>query len=423
MKVIKVIGLLQIAKLFELLIPIVAIPVVIKNIGLSEFGVITKILACSAYCVMIGEWGFNTNLVSFLKLKRERTKILFLVFIDVIKIRVIYSLLVAIVMLTLVLFDCLDALIAIVITLWIIANIFQCRWYFQATDKLVSYTIVSMMSKLGTLWYVFFIMDENSIKESYLISLALPMLFVSFFCNLYAFRMLYTKCKVNLFSFCLDFKILFYEGWNLISSRVISNLFNPTIIYLTANLYSNEVVGILGIFQKIGTGVVAILTPINEVIYPRLAGLYVPNNSEYKKIFLYQLSALAAAFTLFLLFFNIIEDQVFSYFNIDSEIEIIVTFYIYSITILTNLMNMAFVNALVIKTRTRRISLISMTSVIIAIITFYFFTSRTSSGLILIALTYVIQQVLSLFFVILYYNRDKRFEYDIKLNKGAEDEK
>ncbi|HEI8423354.1 TPA: oligosaccharide flippase family protein, partial [Proteus mirabilis] len=52
---------LQFIKAIELLIPLIAIPIVIKYLGISNYGIIALLQAISAYIILIGEWGYNAN--------------------------------------------------------------------------------------------------------------------------------------------------------------------------------------------------------------------------------------------------------------------------------------------------------------------------------------------------------------------------
>tara|TARA_R110001592_G_scaffold85353_1_gene252169 strand:+ start:9106 stop:10353 length:1248 start_codon:yes stop_codon:yes gene_type:complete len=409
MKIISDIILLQFAKVIELVIPILIIPVVIGNIGLSDFGLITKSIIISSYLVMIGEWGFNTNLVNYFNQKKDVCK-LFNVFLDLIKARLIFLFFLFFLAFILVGLRGGEAKFVLITIVWIASNVFQCRWYFQATNKLLLYTFFSVISKCSLLYYAFFIMDENSNKESYLFFLALPVIIISIYGNIYTFISLNrmqtwenNKIKKITYEFSEDFIFLVREGWSLVSSRVISNLFNPIVIYLTGYYYGNETVGVVGVYQKIITGMVSVLTPINDIMYPKLANLYAEKSQEYNHYFVMQVSIIVVMFLAFLMVFYFADTYFYSYFNLERSDLNILFFYFYSFVIITNLLNMAVVNVLVIKSKTKFISMISVASVVTATLAFLVMVLFFSMNYIAVALAYVFQQTISLLLVLFYY--------------------
>lgn len=404
--VIKNILLLQVAKVIDLAIPILCIPIVVNNLGLSEFGSITKILAISAYFVMIGEWGFNTNLVSYFKQCEDRAR-RYNVYVDVLRVKLIYVFITALLMSTLSLFGVIGFYLTFVTTAWVASAVLQARWYFQSIEQLPMYTAISIVSKSILVLYIFLIMDTDSSKETYLLFNTIPIFLIALFGNFKTYQCLKDSSAIRPFSsgFCPDFIRLAKEGWNLVSSRLISNMFNPMVIMITSYYYDDEVVGILGVFQKVVNGVVAVFTPINEVFYPRLASCYKNNKELYKKQLIQQVGMIVLSCLVYgILLFSFIE-ELFNYFNLSQEKSSVLFLAVYSLVVFTNLLNMALVNALVVQGKTKYIAVISSFSVSLALIIFFFSVSSYSLDMVYIASAYIIQQVISLTCVSVYYRR------------------
>ncbi len=408
MKIVKDIILLQVAKVLELIIPIIIIPIVILNIGLADFGVITKLIATSTYLVIFGEWGFNTNLVNYYK-RSENSNSLLKVFMDVMKYKGAYSLVVITLLLALSFFNVFSVSLSIILSVLVISNTFQCRWYFQAADKLVPYTLYTIIVKSTLLYYAFFMMDESSTKEGYLFAYIFPIFIIAIASTIYTYLDISSKAtscddvEIFKYGFTKDFVSLFIEGWNLISSRIISKMFSPVMMYLAGFNYGNEIVGLIGIYQKVVSGVVAIFTPINEVVYPKLAGLYDSNYREYTRFLTLQVISIVLMYFVFITLSLIVQDYLFDYLNIEQSKTNVNFYYIYSLCIISNLVIMAVVNALVIKGTTRQISKISTVSVLSALAVFLFIHNYTMIDHLSVAIVFVMQQLLSLIMMSAYY--------------------
>jgi len=141
---------LQFIKAIELLIPLIAIPIVIKYLGISNYGIIALLQAISAYIILIGEWGYNAN-ATFEKA---------LLYIEIQKVKFLFCILIFICLILLKFIIEITYLQISILFVWVCTSILQCKWYFQATYKLINLVIISLLSKIIYVIYVFLFVNS-----------------------------------------------------------------------------------------------------------------------------------------------------------------------------------------------------------------------------------------------------------------------
>lgn len=354
LRIIKDIAVIQLVKAIELLIPIITIPIIIKCFGLSGYGFITMFLVFSNYLILLGDWGFNINAVKFFSNNSNSS---LLVFFEIQKCKIIFLVNTFIVSLIiwLIFLPSVDILDLLVFIIWCLSNLLLCRWYFQAHNKLMLFAITSLFFKLISLVYVFFIMDISSDITEYLLAISLPNLIFCLCVNLLAVKKELSdgKCisikKIIVISnFSEEYKKLFKEGWYLISSRIISNAYNPMIIFISKMTFGVEFVGFLGFCQKIVGGLITLMTPIIEVTFPLLAKSYsMSRESLNKNISLISLSIVALS-TIGMFILIVFYEYIFEVFNIEVSDIRIYFLIIYAMVIPVSCINSLLVNGLVI---------------------------------------------------------------------------
>lgn len=407
MRIIKSILSVQFIKLFELALPIIIIPKIINYMGLSSYGEITLFLSMSAYLILIGDWGFNINAVSYISEKEECHDSVKKIFFEIQLCKAAFISLFVMILFSVNLFIGLESSLILVFLSWIGTNILHCRWYFQAKYNLVVYAVISLISKLFILYYVFQIMNSDSDIYEYLLVMTFSNAAFMLLTNYIAIKDLSKKSSSNKFKLSLrfsdDFKSLFGVGWALVSSRILSSLFNPALLFFTGSIFGTSAIGFIGVCQKIISGIIAILSPITEVTFPKLVSLYASEKQLFKVYVKRILGFFVVSYLGFILVFSVITEEVFDYFNVIYNQGNSYFFFIYSGVFLFSLINTLLVNILVIKNMEKVIVKLTVLSMLSSLLVFYF--TYLTVGIMSVALTFISQQIIASLMISFVINR------------------
>ncbi|XOY29935.1 oligosaccharide flippase family protein [Proteus cibi] len=359
---------LQFIKAIELLIPLIAIPIVIKYLGISNYGIIALLQAISAYIILIGEWGYNANATREFSSDIstfEKT----LLYIEIQKVKFLFCILTFICLILLKLIIDLTYLQISILLVWVSTSILQCKWYFQATYKLINLVIVSLLSKIIYIFYVFLFLNYNTKIEEYLLFLILPNIILFIYSNYYIIKKLpINKIKnKKYFSLSKKSKLLLKEGWHLTSMRLITGAINPIALIIAKSIYGIEFVGFIGVAQRIVSASVSILTPIIDVTFPKMNYFHLNNKNNFYKFTNVILLLFILIQFLGMLAYTVLDQYIFYILNISYSKQLSLILFFYLLIIFFSLANSFLVHMLVIMKRSKYISPFSLLSGILTI--------------------------------------------------------
>ncbi|HGN1896332.1 oligosaccharide flippase family protein [Proteus mirabilis] len=354
---------LQFIKAIELLIPLIAIPIVIKYLGISNYGIIALLQAISAYIILIGEWGYNANAT------REFSSDIStfekaLLYIEIQKVKFLFCILIFICLILLKFIIEITYLQIFILFVWVCTSILQCKWYFQATYKLINLVIISLLSKIIYVIYVFLFVNYDTKIEEYLLFLILPNIILFIYSNFYIIKKLPTNKIKNkkYFSLSTKSKLLLKEGWHLTSMRLITGAINPIALIIAKSIYGIEFVGFIGVAQRIVSASVSILTPIIDVTFPKMNYFYLNNKNKFYKFINIILLFFIFIQVLGIFIYTILDQYIFYILNINYSEESALILFFYLIIIFFSLANSFLVHMLVIMKRSKYISPFSLLS-------------------------------------------------------------
>ncbi|UPK81190.1 oligosaccharide flippase family protein [Proteus vulgaris] len=366
--IIKNVFYLQFIKAIELLIPLIAIPIVIKYLGISNYGIIALLQAISAYIILIGEWGYNANATREFSSKISTFKKT-LLYIEIQKIKILFCILIFIFLILLKFIVELTYLQTLILFVWFSTSILQCKWYFQATYKLINLVVISLFSKIIYVIYVFLFVNYDTNIEEYLLFLILPNIILFIYSNCYIIKRLpINKIKnKKYFNLSKKSKLLLKEGWHLTSMRLITGAINPVALIIAKSIYGIEFVGFIGVAQRIVSASVSILTPVIDVTFPKMNYFYLNNKNNF-----YKFTNIILLFFIFvqftgMLIYEILDQYIFHILNIKYSEELSLILFFYLLIIFFSLANSFLVHMLVIMKRSKYISPFSLLSGILTI--------------------------------------------------------
>ena len=277
--IVKSVVYLQGMKILELLIPIIAMPFVIRAYGMGGLGLVVLAQVVSQYLIMIGDWGFNataTKEFSAPKVKYLKWSVLFR---DVQRVKILYLLALIPVLILLIFLSVVDAFVLLGFYLLVASSVLQIRWFFQARFKLAQLMCVSAIFRVVYLCFVLFWLSPDTPIVVYVLLLALPSFSLFVYSNIYF--MINVVSRVRNTRYCASgccfghsssiFKLMLKDGWYLVNSRVLSALVSPAFMYAGKVVYGLEFVGFMGVAQRIVSACITVSQPVIDVVFPVMA--------------------------------------------------------------------------------------------------------------------------------------------------------
>lgn len=394
---------LQILKGIELLIPILSIPMIIQAFGLNIYGMITLFLSVSSYLIMLGDWGVNINVVKELSQSQNKKYKWLVLFFEIQSLKIVYSLGVLILFLSISFFYNVELYLTFCCWLWVFFTVLQCRWYFQAFSRLPEFVMVSIISKIPFVIYIFVFLDKSSSLNTYFTYLALSVGVSCCYSVCVIIKETPNKCfkklrfSINISKACLA---LLFQGWFLVSSRLISNAVNPVILMIIKLSYGLEVVGLIGVFQKIASGIIALLTPIIEVTYPKMAKLYKVDKSQASVFFNKVHLLIFSIVILLIITCYYLGEHLLKLLGVTHTHDIVVLLTLYMSVCFFGVASSLFVNLMVINGSTKKIVKVSLISSISAVF-FMFVVGAVELGYFYVVFSLLIPSFFS--YVMFYY--------------------
>lgn len=232
--VIKSFASLSVLQIFNLILPLFALPYIARVIGVENFGLLAFSAAIIVFFQTTIDYGFNYTAVrDMARIRDDKEKTSYILSV-VINTKIFLLLVSSTVLLILCLFVPLfkDNLLIIVLSFLIVpSSVFYQEWFFQSIEKMHLIALLSMLSKIFYLVTIFLFINQP--KDFLLIPVfnAISVLIVGVF-SLYIVLFKYGY-KIYIVSF-KDIRDNLKLGFNMFVSLIAPNLYtNISMIWLT----------------------------------------------------------------------------------------------------------------------------------------------------------------------------------------------
>ncbi|MCM5663490.1 oligosaccharide flippase family protein [Galbibacter mesophilus] len=254
--------------------PIITFPILLKELGVEKYGVISTAFALSLFLSIICDYGFSVSGIKFfLDKSSDKNKVFGAIFF---------------IKLSLVLFSILAFLLVIglddsylkyknvfVFSMGIFTSkAFNCDWFFQSIEKMRYIIFTNLIANLififGVVFFYFFKFSFEYVSLFKSLGLVLSALF-SFFMAIFRNNLRLTFSKKDFLNFSKN-------AFPIFMSTMATNFFRNTPLLLIKSVYSFDAVGIYSSIDKVvvlGKQIVMIIT---QAYYPKLI-------SEFNKSF------------------------------------------------------------------------------------------------------------------------------------------
>ena len=255
---------------FNIVIPLVSFPYIIRTIGLERFGVITIAAVIVSYFSLFIDYGFNTSATRDISLYRNNPRKLNEIFNAVILIKLVLATASFVIFFTLILtvekFRTWGELYFITFGM-IIGQVLLPIWFYQGVEEMKILAKINIVIKtIFTALIFFFVRGE----DDYLMIPALATL-SSLLIGLWGF--LYIKIKYRLETFLprfIEMKRLIIEGFHIFLSTIAINGYKNNTVLALSFLASPAMVGSFSMAKKIFDALNGSNMIISQAFFPHI---------------------------------------------------------------------------------------------------------------------------------------------------------
>ncbi|AAZ25838.1 oligosaccharide flippase family protein [Colwellia psychrerythraea] len=303
---------LAVLKIFNLLLPLVTLPYLLKTLELNNYGVIVLALSLIMYFQTITEYGFNLSATREIAKNRSSAARLEFIYSKVVWCKLLLLIISLLVLVVVVFFTpkLFESKTTFLLTgLILIGHSMFPEWFFRGMEQMRYITLLDLCIKLlFTIGVFVFINNEG---DGWLYPLLLGSAYITV--SILSHLLIYYKFNVSLklVKFMVIYRTL-KNTFPLFINQFFPNLYNNTTTFLVGMMLGNHAVGLFGAIKQVASLLNVFNSVITAVIFPYL-------NRNKDKFNLYCKYYLLLLFTVSLLFI-FVGQYVFLLLEINDEI-------------------------------------------------------------------------------------------------------
>jgi len=255
---------------FNLIIPLLVFPFLVKILGLELFGLYSITYAGIIFCFMFCDYGFNFSGSKYIAvnrfdiLKRDRA------FSTITSIKIAIALLIAAIWTVFVFIDARfegHLLFGLLFIGMIFGNAINMQWFFQGMEQLGWYSTINSVIKLLSNVLILFVVKSPA--DIYFIPLIYSVAFLLTGIITITVAIITLKVDFKFLSFSSS-RMFLKEGFDyFITISTTSLVFNGTIIILSFFEKNILIIGVFSALDRIIKILVSVYVPYSTAIYPR----------------------------------------------------------------------------------------------------------------------------------------------------------
>lgn len=262
------------------ILPLVALPYLVRILGTESFGIVMFAQAFMMYFIILTDYGFNLSATRAISIHRGNTEKIAEIFTTVMSIKFLL-LLVSLLLLSFIIFSFEKIRIYWYIYYlsfgMVIGQVLFPVWFFQGVEKMKYITILNIVAKL--IFTIFIFIFIHSKDDFFYVPLLNSLGFIvagilSLWIVFYNFNIQLKMPKFN------DAKTIFLESTNLFVSNLSVTLYTASNTVILGIFTSNDIVGIYASIEKLVLAIKNLYTPLYQALFPWLS------KKEKKDIFL-----------------------------------------------------------------------------------------------------------------------------------------
>lgn len=263
------------------LLPLLAVPYLLRVIGIELYGFLAFATAMIMYLSILSDYGFNLTATREISIYRNSQEKIIEIFSSVMIIKFILMILgLLIITLIIIFFDRFrEHWIIYYLTFGIvIGQILFPIWFFQGMEKMKYISILNILAKSIFLIAIFIFVRAK--EDFYLVPIfnSLGFIIAGFI------SLCYIRNKFNVsFQFQSIDTLMIYlkDGWHIFISRIAVVLYTSSNIFILGLFTNNTIVGYYSIVEQIIGGVSSLGSMVNRTLFPYLSKIWSQNRQSY----------------------------------------------------------------------------------------------------------------------------------------------
>ena len=355
---------LTVIELSNYILPFVAIPYIIRVIGVEKYGVIMFAYAVMIYFNIITNFGFRLLATKYISMHRDNIQKVSKYYWTVLSSQILLlglSIVTFIILLFSVPMFYEERYVFIYSFGMVIGNVIFPIWLFQGLEKMKYISIFNVANRL--LYTLAIFVFINDVNDYVLIPMINSISFISI--GVMSLIFIHRKFRINFIKPAFaEMRLLFIEGWHLFLSTVANSLYTSTNTVLLGFLTNYTVVGVFSIASTVSGAVTKIIKIYNTVTYP-----YMAKYSTDKTILVQKARALLKFYVIVLMFVSMgvffsAEMLITLLFGSGKEASVLIL-QILALTIIVEPLGGFFTPYLVIKNETKTVSKITFFTMLV----------------------------------------------------------
>lgn len=261
---------LFINQFFNLIVPLLVFPFLLKTLGLELFGLYSFAYSATLFCFMFCDYGFNFSGSKYIAINKLDIQKRDTAFSTIVTLKGLIAIVISIVWIAFVFYYPIfknNINFGLLFLGMILGNAINLQWFFQGIEKLGWYSTINSVIKLAS--NIVILVMVNSAADINLIPLIYSIAFIltgliTYVIAIYSEKISFISSSIN------TFKQFLKEGFDyFITISTTSLVFNGTIIILSFFEKSILIIGAFAALDRIIKILVSIYVPYSTAMYPR----------------------------------------------------------------------------------------------------------------------------------------------------------
>ncbi len=388
------------------ILPLLAVPYLIRVLGVELYGLLAFATALTAYFAILSDYGFNLTATKNISVHRESHSKVTEIFSAVLTIK-FFLMILGLVILTVIVFSFEkfreDWEVYYLTFGMVVGQVLFPAWFFQGMEKMLYISILNIAAKTVFLIAIFaFIHDKD---QYHLVPLFNSMGFlIAGIASLY-----YIKKDFNISFQWQSFDTLSYyfkDGWHIFISRFAVILYTSSNIFILGIFTNNTLVGYYSIAEKVITATSTLGSTVNQVLFPRLSIIWAKSRANYYNKFHFLVKAIVVVMlfiALLLYYFSPTIIKLLSGSDISESTDIL---QILAITVVLSPLGWLFTQSFITQNRNIYVTKVTMYTALVNILLVFILIKLY--GIYGLAFTVVGVQIFHLCINVLFFQRLKR---------------
>lgn len=277
-------------------VPLVTLPYLTRVLGVEQYGVLAIATNFVGYFIVLTDWGFTLTATQQVAQNAANVLRLRQIFWDTIFAKMMLGVASIIIFVPLILLVPQLRSMAIVLLLTsiqVFANIFTVNWFLQGMEKMVPLTTASMIGRLLTIPATFAFVHKSADTSVAAAIQSVAMIVTALFSVLFASRII-ALWPLDLNSGRAREQLS--EGWHVFLSQAAVSLYVQSNVVVLGLIAGPAQAGLFNGADRLRRAVQALYAPVTMAVFPRINNLMTANREQALKLML-RLLILQGGFT------------------------------------------------------------------------------------------------------------------------------